>query len=135
MNKKRRNKVLLILASAVILSVALSLILFSLRQNINLYLTPQQVVAEKISSGKLFRLGGVVEKGSVHQFAKNLEVDFVLTDFHKNIAVQYQGILPALFREGQGIIAQGKLNQAGIFVADQVLAKHDENYHPPGVSV
>lgn len=117
----------------VALVVAVSLVLFALRQNINLYLTPQQVLKEHIKAGQEFRLGGLVKKGTVKRFGKNLNVEFILTDFHKTLMVDYRGVLPSLFREGQGIVAEGKLNKEGVFIADQVLAKHDADYHPPEI--
>jgi len=132
-NKKRQCRLLLIVGVGSALTVAVSLVLFALRQNISLYLTPQQVLKRHIKIGQAFRLGGLVKKGSVKHFGQALNVQFVLTDFHKTIEVKYHGILPSLFREGQGIVAQGRLNKKGIFIADQVLAKHDADYHPPGL--
>ena len=133
MHKKRKKRVLLISSMGVALVVAVSLVLFALRQNINLYLTPQQVLKEHIKAGQEFRLGGLVKKGTVKRFGKNLNVEFILTDFHKTLMVDYRGVLPSLFREGQGIVAEGKLNKEGVFIADQVLAKHDADYHPPEI--
>lgn len=127
--KRRLCFILLVLASV---GLALGLSLYALRQKVNLYQTPEQVMAAPPNSNIVFRLGGMVVKGSV-QHADNLQVRFILTDFHANIPVQYQGILPSLFREGQGIVAQGHLNQ-GVFIADEVLAKHDANYKPPGIA-
>jgi len=134
MHKKRKKRILLISAIGVALISAVALVLFALRQNINLYLTPMQVLKEHVPAGQEFRLGGLVEKGTLKHSGKNLNVEFVLTDFHKSLTVDYHGILPSLFRPGQGIVAQGALNADGVFVASQVLAKHDADYHPPGIT-
>jgi len=129
----RRRRIYFILLLLAGLGVAVGFSLFALRQNINLYYTPREVLQHKASVGALFRLGGMVVKGSLHRVPNSLKVSFVLTDFHQDITVFYEGLLPSLFREGQGIVAQGRLNSKGVFVASQVLAKHDANYHPPGV--
>jgi cytochrome c-type biogenesis protein CcmE len=128
--KRRLCFILLVLVST---SLALGLSLYALRQKVNLYQTPQQVLANPPKTDTVFRLGGMVVKGSVKHGDK-LQVNFILTDFHAQVRVQYQGILPSLFREGQGIVAQGRLNDQGIFIADEVLAKHDANYMPPAIS-
>lgn len=130
--RKKRLCILLFIVSGV--AIALGLVLYSLQQNINLYYTPSQLSADHIGPRQEIRIGGLVEKGSV-EFAKGLYVSFVLTDYHRDIKVSYNGILPALFREGQGIVAQGKLNSNGTFMADQVLAKHDATYMPPGIKL
>lgn len=127
--KRRFSFILLVLAS---LSLTIGLSLYALREKVNLYKTPEEVMAAPLNPDLTFRLGGMVVKGSVKQ-GNNLQVNFILTDFHAQIPVQYQGILPALFREGQGIVAQGRLNGQGVFIADEVLAKHDANYKPPGI--
>jgi len=111
---------------------ACGLALFALRQNVNLYYTPEQILQHPLSNQQLFRIGGMVVAGSV-QHGADLQVSFLLTDYKANIKVEYKGILPALFREGQGIVAQGRINSQGIFIADQVLAKHDASYKPPGI--
>lgn len=128
--RKRRLCFILLVVSS--LSLALGLSLYALRQKVNLYKTPQQVLAAPPNPDMVFRLGGMVVRGSVQQ-GENLAVKFTLTDFQAQIPVQYQGILPSLFREGQGIVAQGHLNEQGVFIADEVLAKHDANYKPPGM--
>jgi cytochrome c-type biogenesis protein CcmE len=97
------------------------------------FFPPTDVVAGKAPKDALFRLGGMVIKGSVERPDKGLMVRFKLTDYNKEVAVEYTGILPDLFREGQGIVAHGKLNAQGVFIAEEVLAKHDENYMPPEV--
>lgn len=129
-HRKRRLYFITLLVGSI--GVAVSLALYALRQNVNLYETPQQVIQQSVRPGQVFRLGGMVVKGSV-QHGAGLQVSFALTDYHANIQVQYQGILPSLFREGQGIVAQGRLNDQGIFIADEVLAKHDANYKPPEI--
>lgn len=133
MRIQRRRKLYFIILLLLAISIAVGLALFALRNNINLYLTPSQVVKQHIAIHKNFRLGGLVVKGSVHRFPHSLRVAFTLSDYHQQIKVHYQGMLPSLFREGQGIVAQGYLNQQGEFIAAQVLAKHDANYRPPGL--
>ena len=98
------------------------------------FFDPSQVVAGQAPHGTRFRLGGMVEKGSVHRAAGSLEVDFIVTDFRHELPVQYTGVLPDLFREGQGVVAHGRIGANGMFVADEVLAKHDEKYMPPAVA-
>lgn len=116
-----------------ILSVALFLVLFALRDTIVFFHTPKDVVEKQIPAGKRIRLGGLVAEGSLKR-GEGLTVTFAITDTAKTIPVSYTGILPDLFREGQGVVAEGKLDPAGRFVADTVLAKHDENYMPPEVA-
>lgn len=127
--RKRRIYFILFLLSGV--GIAVGLALFALRQNINLYYTPEEVLTHKLTSQQTFRLGGLVENGSVRHDPDHVKVSFILTDFHKKIKVEYSGILPSLFKEGQGIVAEGKLNANNIFIAEQVLAKHDSTYKPP----
>lgn len=129
-HRKRKLYFILLLISSI--ALALGLALYALRMNVNLYRTPQQVIQQSIPANQVFRLGGMVLPGSVQQ-GQDLQVSFVLTDYHANIRVQYQGVLPSLFREGQGIVAQGRINLQGIFIADEVLAKHDANYRPPSI--
>ena len=130
----RRRKTLLF--AAAILSgvgIAVALTLTALNQNINLFYSPTQVMAGEYPESKNFRVGGMVVSGSVHRNAENLEVQFDLTDTAETVTVAYTGILPDLFREGQGIVALGQM-EGDRFVAQQVLAKHDENYMSPEVS-
>lgn len=129
----RKKRLTLVIVLMLGISSAAALVLYALKNNINLYYTPQQVYSHHPASNQLFRMGGVVVRGSVQRVPNSLNVSFILTDFHKQIRVQYDGLLPSLFREGQGIVAEGKLNGKGVFVADQVLAKHDANYHPPNI--
>lgn len=130
MHHIRKQKLILILSIVFGLSLALGLVLYALRSNISLFYTPTQVVQGETKPEQVFRMGGMVEKGSV-QHLQGLTVQFVLSDFHNKVKVEYTGLLPDLFREGQGIVAQGKLAPNGIFIAQEVLAKHDENYMPP----
>jgi cytochrome c-type biogenesis protein CcmE len=132
--KSRRRRRLLIAAFIVAgVSVSVALILMSLNRNINLFYSPSQVVAGEAPENTTFRIGGMVVDGSVSRGTTGIVVQFDLTDTAKQVTVSYTGILPDLFREGQGIVALGKL-KGGVFIADQVLAKHDENYMPPEVS-
>lgn len=134
MKLKRKKRLLAIIAIVIGVSAASGLLLYALKQNINLYLTPTQVASGDAPRKSTFRMGGMVVKGSVHR-GVGLDIHFVLTDFKTRVKVVYDGVLPALFKEGQGIVAQGKLNAQGVFVAEQVLAKHDEKYKPPGIKM
>jgi len=126
--KKRLGLILLMVAGV---AVGVGLALKSLNQNIMFFFTPSEVVSGKAPSNKLFRIGGMVVEGSVSRPGDGLTVHFGLTDNEQSVIVKYAGILPDLFREGQGIIANGKLDGSGDFVAEEVLAKHDETYMPP----
>lgn len=128
-NRKKKLVYIIFLMSGI--GVALSLLLFALRQNISLYYTPTQIEKIQVNSNQLLRLGGFVVKNSVQHTPDSLKVKFALTDHQKTIWVKYNGILPSLFRVNQGIVAQGHLATNGIFYADQVLAKHDATYKPP----
>ncbi len=132
--KARHKRLILVAAGLAILALATSLVLNALEGNLSYFFSPTEVAKGKAPADHVFRLGGMVEKGSVQRAEGDLTVHFVVTDFHKKIPVAYRGILPDLFTEGQGVIAQGKLNTDGVFVADEVLAKHDENYMPPEVA-
>jgi cytochrome c-type biogenesis protein CcmE len=113
--------------------IATSFALKAFNQNLLYFYSPTQVHAGEAPTSRSFRVGGLVENGSVKRQPGSLEVTFTLTDFEQTIPVSYTGVLPDLFREGQGIIARGKLADGGQFVAEEVLAKHDENYMPPEV--
>ena len=134
MNPKRRK--LLVTALFIVLGTgtAVGLVLMAFQQNLLYFYSPLQVKNGEAPISRTFRIGGLVINGSVKRDPQSLEVEFGLTDTVENITVTYAGILPDLFREGQGIIANGRLNQTGIFQADEVLAKHDENYMPPEVA-
>jgi cytochrome c-type biogenesis protein CcmE len=129
----RRRKVWVLLFAMSIVTMASGLVLYALRQNISLFYTPSQIVAGQAPFHHAIRVGGMVEKGSIIRDAKGLGVQFKITDFDKTITVTYQGILPDLFREGQGIVAEGQITDNFYFRASQVLAKHDANYMPPEV--
>jgi cytochrome c-type biogenesis protein CcmE len=133
MNPKRKQRLILISAMVIGVVVAVSLILLALNENINHYFDPTQVVAGEAPQDHTFRIGGMVVDGSVQREVGELMVSFGLTDYQKTVTVTYDGILPDLFREGQGVVALGKLKD-GVFVAEEVLAKHDENYMPPEVA-
>ena len=133
MHPVRKRRLLALIASFVLLSCAVGMALYALRQNISLYLTPSQVSQGKAPDNHHFRLGGMVKKGSVRYHQSKQDVEFVLTDFKHELTVRYRGLLPDLFREGQGIVTDGTLNPQGEFIASQVLAKHDENYMPPAL--
>ena len=132
MTRKQRRAVFILLTVSV-LAVAVFLVAVALRDTIVFFLTPREVVERAIPPGKRIRLGGLVAEGSLKR-GVGMQVEFAITDKTKTITVSYIGILPDLFREGQGVVAEGKLDGAGHFLADVVLAKHDENYMPPEVA-
>jgi cytochrome c-type biogenesis protein CcmE len=119
----------LIVGGVAVLGVAVALILSAFQQNLVFFFSPSDVAAHKAPQARAFRIGGMVEQGSVKR--DGVTVSFRVTDTAHTIPVVYQGILPDLFREGKGVVAQGKLGPDGVFHASQVLAKHDENYMPP----
>ncbi|HEX5514468.1 MAG TPA: cytochrome c maturation protein CcmE [Gammaproteobacteria bacterium] len=112
---------------------AVALVLMALNENMSLFFSPTQVVAGEAPQGHPFRIGGLVAEGSVDRPGQDLDIRFAITDGANAVHVSYTGILPDLFREGQGIVARGRLQQDGTFFAEEVLAKHDENYMPPEV--
>ena len=131
---KTRHKRLAIIVTGVIgLTVAGLFVLNAFRSNLVFFYSPTEVLEGKVSipAGKTIRIGGLVEKGSVQRSPDGLKVDFVVTDLNKKLPVHYEGILPDLFREGQGVVAQGRLQAGNTFTASEVLAKHDEKYMPP----
>ena len=132
MTRKQRRGVLIGVGVAV-LTVAAGLVLFALRDSIVFFHTPSDLAEKPIAAGQRFRLGGLVAEGSVKR-GGGTKIDFVVTDTLKTVAVVYEGVLPDLFKEGQGVVAEGKLSSEGTFIADSVLAKHDENYMPPEVA-
>ena len=134
MTPLRRQRFILVGLLVVGVSVAIGLALLALRENINLFFSPTQIKAGEAPRQANFRVGGMVVEGSVRRPDTDLSVEFVLTDTIEQVTVTYRGLLPDLFREGQGIVAQGVLNNDGVFEARQVLAKHDENYMPPEVA-
>ncbi len=134
MHPLRRQRLLLVLFLVVVSSIAIGLVTYALRENINLFYTPSQVAAGAVPIEKRVRVGGMVVAGSVRRERTSLEVFFQLTDGAAVVNVRFAGILPDLFAEGQAGVATGKLNNQGIFMAEEVLAKHDENYTPPEVA-
>jgi cytochrome c-type biogenesis protein CcmE len=132
MTRKQRRAVLIATCLAV-LGVAVGLVLFALRDSIVFFYTPSEVAEKQLAPGQRFRLGGLVEDGSVKR-GEGTTVSFVVTDKRSTLPVTYIGVLPDLFREGQGVVAEGMLTSDGLFHADSVLAKHDENYMPPEVA-
>ena len=127
--KPRHKRIALIVGGLASIGIAAGFVLNALDSNIALYVTPSEVAAGKAPKGKAFRIGGMVRDGSVRR--DNLTVSFVVTDTARDIPVNYTGILPDLFKEGKGAVVQGRLGTDGVFVATEVLAKHDENYMPP----
>jgi cytochrome c-type biogenesis protein CcmE len=129
--KSRHKRFALIAVGLVTLAVAAWLVLSAFKKNLVFFFTPTQILAGEAPHGRSFRIGGMVEAGSLKRQADGVTVGFRVTDTAKTINVTYRGILPDLFKEGKGVVAQGKLGADGAFVADEVLAKHDENYMPP----
>lgn len=126
--KTRHKRIMIALGALAVLGTATALVLNAFNSNLVFFYSPTQVAAKEAPTGRTFRLGGMVETGSVRRDGVN--VHFVVTDTVKSVPVQYQGILPDLFKEGKGVVAQGQLKD-GHFEAREVLAKHDENYMPP----
>jgi cytochrome c-type biogenesis protein CcmE len=127
----RKKRFWFIVAGLVLVGAAVGLVLYGLKNNVSLYFTPTQVYNKEAPVDRNFRIGGLVQKGSLKREKDGLTVHFDITDTDKTMAVVYTGILPDLFKEGKGVVAQGKLDQHNVFHADEVLAKHDENYMPP----
>ena len=133
MTPRRKQRLILVGLLLAGVGLAVGLTLTALEQNINAFYSPTEVTEGKVPNGQTFRIGGMVVENSVNRSSENLVVEFQLTDTAKNVLVKYDGILPDLFREGQGIVALGKMEDQ-TFIASQVLAKHDETYMPPEVS-
>ena len=134
MTPQRRKRLYLVLGIVAGVSAAAALALSAFRQNVTFYFIPTEVAAGAVHGDQNFRLGGMVKMGSVRRAAGSLQMSFVLTDFKHEVPVSYDRVLPDLFREGQGVIAHGRLDANGVFVADDVLAKHDEKYMPPKIA-
>ncbi|QJQ95169.1 MULTISPECIES: cytochrome c maturation protein CcmE [Halomonadaceae] len=134
MKPKRKQKLFIIFGLMSLAVVAVGLTLFALRSNINLFFSPIQIAAGEAPVERQIRAGGMVKEGSVSRNPESLDVEFTITDFVEDLGVHYSGILPDLFREGQGVVVVGSLNASGLFRADQVLARHDENYMPSEVA-
>jgi cytochrome c-type biogenesis protein CcmE len=134
MTTARRQRLYLVALVVVAVGAAVALALRAFQENILFFYTPTQLLAGEPPAGKKFRLGGLVTQGSVRRTEGELEVRFDVTDNRETVTVSYTGVLPDLFRDGQGVIALGTVGGDGVFVADEVLAKHDENYMPPEVA-
>lgn len=130
----RQRRLTLVIGILAGVSIAGVLALSAFRKNVTFFFDPTQVAAGQVPSGERFRLGGMVTEGSLKRAPGSLEVRFVVTDFSHEVPVSYTGVLPDLFREGAGVVAHGHLGPDGTFIADEVLAKHDEKYMPPEVA-
>jgi cytochrome c-type biogenesis protein CcmE len=130
MNSTQKKRLGLVVGGIAIVGVAIGLVLSAFQENLVFFFSPSQVAAHEAPEGRAFRIGGFVEEGSVKRLADGVTIQFLVTDTAASVPVTYKGSLPDLFKEGKGVVAQGKLNK-GVFQADQVLAKHDENYMPP----
>jgi cytochrome c-type biogenesis protein CcmE len=134
MTPTRKRRLFLVLGILAGVGIAAALALSAFQKNVMFFFDPTQVVAGEVKPGQRFRLGGMVSEGSFKRQPGSLEVSFVVTDFKNQLPVRYTGVLPDLFREGQGVVAHGRIGTDGVFVADEVLAKHDEKYMPPEVA-
>ncbi|HSS19173.1 MAG TPA: cytochrome c maturation protein CcmE [Pyrinomonadaceae bacterium] len=129
--KRRHKRIAFIIAGLMGLAIAATLVLRAFQNNLVFFFSPTQIVANEAPVNKTFRVGGLVQDGTLKRETDGLTVRFTVTDTAKSIPVVYKGILPDLFKEGKGCVAQGHLGSDGVFYADEVLAKHDENYMPP----
>lgn len=127
----RRKRLAMVVGGVAVLGIGAALILNAFNSNLVFFYSPTQIAANEAPMGRSFRIGGMVEEGSVKREADGVSVRFIVTDTAKTVPVVYKGILPDLFKEGKGVVAQGKLEADGVFHASEVLAKHDENYMPP----
>ncbi len=134
MTPKRKKRLMVILAIVCGVGIAVALAVNAFRQNMLYFFTPTQIKAGEQPDKRSFRLGGLVAKNSVERAKDSLLIRFDVTDTHETIKVEYSGILPDLFREGQGVVAIGQMGEKEVFKADEILAKHDENYMPPEVA-
>ena len=132
LRRRKTKRLMMILGGLVVLAVAAALVLYAMRGTASFFRMPSEITGEDISSGRPLRLGGFVEKGSVNK-ENGTRITFAITDFSNKETVKFDGVLPDLFREGQGIIAEGHFKPEGVFVADRVLAKHDETYVPKDI--
>ena len=130
----RQRRIVLVVGILAGVSIAGALALRAFQDNVMFFFDPSQVASGAAPTGERFRLGGMVKPGTVDRQAGSLDMRFVVTDFQRDVPVRYSGVVPDLFRENQGVVAHGRLGTDGIFVADEILAKHDENYMPPEVA-
>ncbi len=133
-SQRKRRRLVMILSAMAVLALAAGLVLRALNDNLVFFMAPSDIQAGEIEPGRQFRLGGLVAENSVTKAADGLTIQFIVTDLVNETPVRFRGLLPDLFREGQGVIAEGRLDEGGTFVATSVLAKHDENYMPPEVA-
>ena len=134
MHPIRKQRLYVVLSILFGTAMAAFLVFKGLSENINLFYSPSDLKKEKISVDNQIRVGGMVKKDSITKESNSLRISFVITDFEEDLLITYEGILPDLFSEEAGIVAKGKMNEQGIFIANEVLAKHDENYMPPEVA-
>ncbi len=134
MHPVRKQRLMIVLFVVLFSSAAIGLMVYGLSGNINLFFPPAEIAAGKAPVGQGIRVGGMVVEGSIKRSTESLKVTFELTDYQATVPVVFEGILPDLFDEGQGAVAAGRLNNEGVLVATEVLAKHDENYMPPEVA-
>jgi cytochrome c-type biogenesis protein CcmE len=130
---RKQTRVTIVLTSLAVLGLALGLVLYAIRDSVVFFYTPSEILEKQVAAGTRIRLGGMVEDGSWKKADATFN-EFVVTDTIKSIKVVYRGVVPDLFREGQGVVSEGVVDAAGVFVADTVLAKHDENYMPKEVA-
>jgi cytochrome c-type biogenesis protein CcmE len=130
----RRKRLLAVVAILAGVGAATALAMLAFQDNLLYFYNPSQVLAGDAPAGRTFRIGGMVTEGSLERTEGTLKVRFVVTDYRHSVPVTYEGLLPDLFREGQGVVARGKMTGTGEFMAEEVLAKHDENYMPPEVA-
>lgn len=129
--KARQKRIILVGTGLIVLGIGAFLILSAFQKNLVFFYTPTQVLSGEAPRNRSFRVGGMVEAGSLQRRGDDVTVSFIVTDTVQRVRVNYRGILPDLFKEGKGVVAQGKLDAGNVFVAEEVLAKHDENYMPP----
>jgi cytochrome c-type biogenesis protein CcmE len=129
--KPRHKRIAIIIAGLAVVSIGAGLVFKAFRSNMVFFFSPSQVYAKEAPQGHAFRIGGMIEKGSIKRVGDTLTINFLVTDTAHTVPVDYTGVLPDLFKEGKGVVAQGSLGPDGVFHASEVLAKHDENYMPP----
>lgn len=134
MTPTRKKRLILVLMVALGVSIAVAIFLTAFKDNIMFFKSPTEVAAQDYPENRNFRLGGMVKEGSMSRIPNSLKVQFVVTDFAQDVKVEFEGILPDLFREGQGVVTIGQMKSGELFMAEEVLAKHDENYMPPEVA-
>ena len=132
--RRKRARLYMVLVALFLLGLASFLVLRAFDDSLVFFISPSEAKVKNMKIGQRFRLGGLVEEGSVHKNADVVKITFRVTDFEKNVDVEFEGLVPDLFREVQGVVAEGYFNEEGIFIANSILAKHDENYMPPEVA-